>query len=112
MSKTSCTEQLFKSARSHSHWLPKAVNDDILKELYSLAKLGSTSANSCPARFIFIKGAAAKTSLINVTNPGNIDKIKSAPVTVIIAWDTEFYEKLPTLTPKNRFATYLQTRLN
>jgi 3-hydroxypropanoate dehydrogenase len=100
MIKEPCTKQLFTSARTHSHWLSKAVADDVLKELYSLAKLGPTSANSCPARFIFVKGGTAKASLLDVTNPGNIDKIKNAPVTVIIAWDTEFYEKLPTLTPQ------------
>ena len=94
--------QLFTSARTHSHWLPKTIEDEVLKELYSLAKLGPTSANSCPARFIFIKKAAAKTALLSVTNEGNIEKVKSAPVTVIIAWDTEFYEKLPTLTPQKQ----------
>src|SRR6266704_3625843 len=31
--------------------------------------------------------------------PGNVDKTRSAPVTVIIAQDMEFYEQLPKLSP-------------
>tara|TARA_R110000772_G_scaffold268731_1_gene398303 strand:+ start:6341 stop:6922 length:582 start_codon:yes stop_codon:yes gene_type:complete len=93
-------DQLFRTARTHSHWLPKSVDDEIIKELYSLSKQGPTSANSCPARFVFVKGDKAKEQLITVTNAGNIEKVAHAPVTVIIAWDSEFYEKLPTLTPQ------------
>ena len=92
--------QLFRTARTHSHWLPKLVDDETIKELYSLSKLGPTSANSCPARFVFVKSDTAKERLINVANAGNIEKIEHAPVTVIIAWDSEFYEKLPTLMPQ------------
>lgn len=72
----------------------------MLEEIYSLAALGPTSANTCPARFVFVKGEQAKERLLSVTNPGNIEKVQAAPVTVIIAWDTEFYEKLPFLLPQ------------
>lgn len=86
--------------RSHSYWLPTPISDDLIREVYSLAKLGPTSANSCPARFVFIKSDSAKQKLIGVTNLGNVEKVKSAPVTVIIAWDTDFYEELPELMPQ------------
>jgi 3-hydroxypropanoate dehydrogenase len=34
--------------------------------------------------------------------PGNVEKTMAAPVTVIIAWDTKFYDKLPELFPNNK----------
>lgn len=92
-------EQLFRKARTHSAWLPKRVSVEILREVYDLARLGPTSANSTPARFVFLESEAAKARLLPALAPLNVEKTKAAPVTVIVAWDTEFYEKLPQLFP-------------
>jgi 3-hydroxypropanoate dehydrogenase len=80
-------------------WLPKRVALEALRAAYELARWGPTSANSSPARFIFLESAAAKARLLPALSPGNVEKTKAAPVTVIVAWDTEFYEKLPQLFP-------------
>ena len=48
---------LFRQARTHNVWLDKPVSDDLLRELYDLMKYGPTSANSCPARIIFLANA-------------------------------------------------------
>jgi 3-hydroxypropanoate dehydrogenase len=61
--------------------------------------MGPTSANSSPARFVFLQSEAAKARLLPALAPLNVEKTKAAPVTVIVAWDTEFYEKLPQLVP-------------
>lgn len=90
---------LFREARTHSAWLPGDISDDTLTEVYNLAKYGPTSANSSPARFVFLKSSEAKARLIPALAPGNVEKTQAAPVVVIVAWDTEFHEKLPRLFP-------------
>jgi 3-hydroxypropanoate dehydrogenase len=92
-------DQLLRQARTHSAWLPKRVPVELLREVYDLARMGPTSANSSPARFLFLESEAAKARLLPALAPLNVDKTKAAPVTVIVAWDTEFYEKLPQLFP-------------
>ena len=90
---------LFREARSYNRWTGESVSDQTLHELYDLLKFGPTSANSTPARFEFVKSAAAKSKLVACLSPGNVVKVEQAPVTVIIAMDEKFYEKLPTLFP-------------
>src|SRR5258705_2670345 len=92
-------EQIFTKARSHSVWLPEPVGDELLHQIYDLMKWGPTSANSGPARIVFVKSQEAKEKLIPCMAPGNVEKTKTAPVTAIIAHDMEFYEKLPRLFP-------------
>jgi 3-hydroxypropanoate dehydrogenase len=92
-------KQLFLQARTHNSWLAKRVPIEALREAYELARWGPTSANSTPARFVFLESEAAKARLLPALAPLNVEKTKAAPVTVIVAWDTEFYEKLPKLFP-------------
>src|ERR1700689_3750135 len=89
--------QLFRQARTHNAWLAKRVPGEALREAYELARWGPTSANSSPARFVFLESEAAKARLVPALAPLNVEKTKAAPVTVIVAWDTEFHEKLPKL---------------
>jgi 3-hydroxypropanoate dehydrogenase len=95
----SALNQILRDARTYTAWLPKPVPLELLKQAYELARMGPTSANSSPARFVFITGPEAKQRLIPSLAPGNVEKTKAAPATVIIAWDTEFYEQLPRLFP-------------
>jgi 3-hydroxypropanoate dehydrogenase len=99
-------DRLFRQARTHSAWLPKRVSVETLREAYELARLGPTSANSTPARFVFLESEAAKARLLPALSPLNVEKTKAAPVTVIVAWDTEFYEKLPKLFPHADMRSY------
>ena len=92
-------KQLFLQARTHNAWLSKRVPIEALREAYELARWGPTSANSTPARFVFLESEAAKARLLPALAPLNVEKTKAAPVTAIVAWDTEFYEKLPKLFP-------------
>src|ERR1700689_4887326 len=98
--------QLFREARTHSAWLPKRVPAELLREIYDLARWGPTSANSSPARFVFLESEAAKARLLPALAPLNVEKTKAAPVTAIVAWDTEFYEKLPKLLPQKDMRSY------
>src|SRR5260221_1652464 len=92
-------EQILTEARTHSVWLPEPVSDDLLVQIYNLMKWGPTSANSSPARIVFVKSQEAKAKLLPCMAEGNVEKTKAAPVTVIIAQDMAFYEKLPKLFP-------------
>src|SRR5258708_34724770 len=78
-------DQLLSQARSHSVWLPEPVPVELLRKAYELARLGPTSANGSPARFVFLTTPGAKALLKPVLAPGNVDKTMAAPVTVIIA---------------------------
>ena len=90
---------LFRRARSYQAWLAKPVPDELLHELYAVVKWGPTSANCCPARFVFLRSPEAKERLRPALAAGNVAKTMAAPVTVIIAYDLKFYDKLPKLFP-------------
>jgi 3-hydroxypropanoate dehydrogenase len=92
-------DQLFRTARTYNAFLPKEVTDEQLHALYELAKFGPTSANSSPARLVFVKSAAAKEKLKPFLSEGNRAKTMAAPVTAIVGTDHAFYEKLPQLFP-------------
>ena len=92
---------LFREARTHNKWQDTPIADDMLRELYDILKFGPTSANSSPARFVFIRTKEGKQKLAPALSAGNMEKTMNAPVTVIVAYDPKFYEKLPTLFPHN-----------
>jgi 3-hydroxypropanoate dehydrogenase len=94
-------DQIFRSARTYSAWQDKPITDDTLRQLYELMKWGPTSSNSNPARFVFLRSLQAKERLRPTLAPGNVEKTMSAPITVIIAYDLLFYEKLVKLFPHN-----------
>lgn len=93
------TEQLFDNARTHNGFLPEPVTEATLHQLYELLKWGPTSANCCPARFLFVVSPEAKEKLLAGMAPGNVDKTRAAPVSVVVGMDMLFYDKLPQLFP-------------
>jgi 3-hydroxypropanoate dehydrogenase len=94
-------DTVFREARSFSKWQPRAVPDDLLRELYEVLKWGPTSANAGPARFAFLRSKESKERLRPALAPLNVEKTMRAPVTVIVAYDLRFYTHLPKLFPQN-----------
>jgi 3-hydroxypropanoate dehydrogenase len=96
-----CLDQIFRQARTHNAWRDQGIPDMLLHELVDLTKLGPTSANCSPARFLFVKSRAAKERLKPHLSEGNRDKTMTmkAPVCAIIGYDLDFYEHLPKLFP-------------
>jgi 3-hydroxypropanoate dehydrogenase len=92
---------IFRAARTQNGFLDHPVSDAQLRALYDLLKWGPTTMNSQPARFVFVRSKEAKEKLRPALSPGNVDKTMAAPVTVIIAYDTRFYENLPRTFPNN-----------
>ncbi|MBN8875719.1 MAG: malonic semialdehyde reductase [Rhodospirillales bacterium] len=98
---TAGLDLLFREARTHNKWSDRPVSDETLQELYDLLKFGPTSANSSPARFVFVRSKEGKEKLAPALSSGNMEKTMTAPVTVIVAYDPKFHEKLPKLFPHN-----------
>lgn len=96
---TAAIDALFTRSRTQNGWLDQSVSDHQIQAIYDLVKYGPTSANCSPARFVFVKTAEAKRRLEPALSGGNLKKTITAPVTVIVAWDRKFFDKLPFLFP-------------
>jgi 3-hydroxypropanoate dehydrogenase len=92
-------DQLFLEAHTCNAWQDKPVADELLQRLYDALRMAPTSMNCSPARIVFVKTPAAKAKLDSALMEGNRAKSMAAPVTAIIAYDTRFFEQLPTLFP-------------
>jgi 3-hydroxypropanoate dehydrogenase len=90
---------ILRDARSHYAWTDRPVSEDTLRTLYDITINGPTSMNTCPARFIFVTSEAGKDRLAKSLKAKNIDKMRAAPVTAIIAWDPLYWQRLDFLFP-------------
>lgn len=90
---------LFTEARTHYAWRPDPVADDLLRRVYELARWAPTGSNAQPMRAVFVRAREAKERLRPALPPQNIDKIMTAPVTAVLAYDVAWYEHLPELAP-------------
>ena len=88
-------DQLFFKARTANGFIDKPVPQALLQQVYDIAKMGPTSMNTQPARYVFLNSPESRARLLPALMAGNVDKTKAAPVTVIVATDTQFYEHLP-----------------
>jgi|TARA_A100001011_G_scaffold14252_1_gene15082 3-hydroxypropanoate dehydrogenase len=90
---------LFGQARSMNGWKDKDISDEMLHSLYELVKMGPTSTNSCPARFVFIKSSEMKEKIKDALLPNNVEKCMTAPVITIIGYDLDFSDHMGKLFP-------------
>lgn len=94
-------DRILREARSQNGFLDKPVSDEQLRRIYDILKWGPTSSNSQPARFVFIRTKEGKEKLRPALSSGNTEKTMAAPVTAIVAYDSQFYEHLPKTFPHN-----------
>ena len=92
-------DQIFREARSYNGYTDEPVSTEQLHAVWELMKWGPTSANQMPARLVWCTSAEAKAKLADCCSAQNQHKILEAPVSVVIAMDTEFHEELPWLFP-------------
>ena len=90
-----CLDQLFLKARTANGFLDQAVPLALLREVYDIARMGATSMNTQPARYVFLLSPQSRARLLPALTPGNVEKTRTAPVTVIVANDTRFHEHMP-----------------
>jgi 3-hydroxypropanoate dehydrogenase len=107
-----CLDQLFRDARTYNAFHDKDVPNELLHQIVDLLKLGPTSANCSPARFLFVKSHAAKEKLKPHLSDGNREKTMKAPVTAIVGYDLDFYEHLPTLFPHTNAKSWFEGKPN
>ena len=90
---------ILRDARSHYAWTNKPVSDEMLHTLFDITIQGPTSMNTCPGRFVFVRSEEGKNRLAKALKAKNIDKMRAAPVTTIIAWDPLYWQRLDFLFP-------------
>jgi nitroreductase len=90
-----CLDQIFVKARTANAFKDTPVELALLRKVYELASFGPTSMNTQPARYVFLDTPAARARLLPAMSPGNLEKTRTAPMTVIVATDTRFYEHMP-----------------
>ena len=95
----SALDQLFREARTPNDWAPTPLDTETVHALYDLLKWGPTSANSSPARFVWVRSAEGKSRLASLAMEANRPKILAAPLTVIIGHDLDFPHTMPALFP-------------
>lgn len=92
-------DQLFRNARTFPGFQDQPVSPETLQHVYDLMKWGPTTMNTSPCRIVFVMSAGAKGKLAPALSAGNLGKTMAAPATAILAYDLEFYERLPKLFP-------------
>lgn len=95
----SSIDLILRKARSHYAWRDQPVPEALLRQIHDIMIMGPTSMNSCPARFVYVTSQEAKMRLAKSLKPKNVEKVMSAPVTAIIAYDLDFWRRLPELFP-------------
>ncbi|MBB3973121.1 malonic semialdehyde reductase [Hansschlegelia beijingensis] len=92
-------DTLFRAARTHNSFRPEPVSDTTLRALFELVKMGPTSANGLPGRFVFVTSQEGKEKLKPALSANNRDKTMAAPVTAIVAHDMRWLDNLPRFFP-------------
>jgi len=98
---------ILRGARTHNVFRDKPVSDAQLRQIHEIMKWGPTSTNCQPARIVFVRTQEGKDKLRPALSPGNTDKTMAAPITAIIAYDSQFYEHMPRVFPHNPAAQSL-----
>lgn len=92
-------DQLFLNARTANAFTDEPVPEGVIRQLYELTRWGPTSANCQPGRFVFLRTESAKARLLPALAPGNVEKTRGAPLTVIVAYDSQFQDRIPKVFP-------------
>lgn len=90
---------LFNDARTYNKWTDEKIPEDVLRQVYDLAKMGPTAMNCQPMRVVFVQSPEAKEKLRPCLAEGNVDKAMKASATAIIAGDMAFFDHLTMLYP-------------
>jgi 3-hydroxypropanoate dehydrogenase len=86
---------LLRKARTHGDFTDQPVRDETLRAAHELLKWGPTSANSQPARFVYLRSPQSREKLRPALSATNLDKTMKAPLIAIVAYDMRFWEHLP-----------------
>lgn len=102
-------DTIFRTARTYNGYDDTPVTEADVRAIYDLIKMGPTSANQQPARFVWVLGEEAKETLAAAASATNADKIRKAPASVVIGMDLDFHEQLPWLFPHTDAKSWFKT---
>ncbi|WP_033922153.1 malonic semialdehyde reductase [Sphingomonas sp. 37zxx] len=92
-------DTIFRAARTYNGFTDAPFTQGDARAIYDLVKMGPTSANQQPSRFVWCLDQASRDTLAGCASEGNADKIRKAPAAVVIGMDEDFHEQLPWLFP-------------
>jgi 3-hydroxypropanoate dehydrogenase len=90
---------IFREARTYRTWQARDVPNEMLHQVWDLARWGATSGNCCPGRIVFLKSDAAKEKLKPALDEGNVAQTMTAPVCAVVGYDHAFYKDIEWLAP-------------
>lgn len=102
-------DTIFRTARTYNGYDGTPVTEGDVRAIYDLIKMGPTSANQQPARFVWVMSDEAKEKLAAASSDSNADKIRKAPASVVIGMDLDFHEQLPWLFPHTDAKSWFKT---
>lgn len=97
-------DTIFRTARTYNGYTDEPVTQAQIETIYDLLKMGPTSANMQPARFVWLLSQESKEKLADLATGKNPPKIRKAPAAVVIGMDQDFHEQLPWLFPHDQTA--------
>ena len=100
---------LFAEARTFTRWQDRPVPEGAVETALVMAQRGPTSGNCQPMRLVLVRSPAGKERLLPCVSAGNFEKVRTAPVTAIVAYDREFYDHLPRLYPHTDARSWFTT---
>ena len=86
---------MLRAARTHNDFHDRPVPEALLREAHEIMKWGPTSANSQPARILYLRSSESREKLKPALSATNMEKTLKAPLTALVAYDTRFWEHLP-----------------
>jgi 3-hydroxypropanoate dehydrogenase len=92
---------LFTEAKTAYSFSDEPVGDDRLRAIYELFKWAPTSANINPMRILYVRTEEGKQRLLTGVAQPNQEQTAAAPVTAVLAADTQYPEYVPFLAPSN-----------
>jgi 3-hydroxypropanoate dehydrogenase len=92
-------DRLFRTARTVTTFAESEVTDEQLAAVYDLIKWGPTSMNVSPLRVLVVRTPEARQRLVANVPEGNQERVAKAPVTLVLAYDPDFHERLDVLIP-------------
>lgn len=90
---------LFREARTANSFSDEPVTDEQVRAIYDLVKWAPTSMNQQPLRVTLLRSDEARERLLPHLMEGNQPKTSAAPLTAVLAADTEFHQHLPRVFP-------------
>jgi 3-hydroxypropanoate dehydrogenase len=90
---------LFAEGRTARAWSDEPVDDALVEHVYDTVRWGPTLMNTSPLRLLLVRSAEARERLASHMTEPNRERVRTAPLAIVVAADTDFHDHLDTLVP-------------